>query len=134
MHLVVDTNILFSFFWKDSITKKIIETIPLTLISPEISIRELKKYSKEISKKTKISNKEFEQTLSNLIEKVKIVEKNSYARFMKEAETISPDKEDSEFFALCMKESCPLWSNDYKLKNQSKIQVITTEELIQNLL
>ena len=31
---------------------------------------------------------------------------------------ISPDKDDAEFFALCLKFSCFLWSNDSMLKNQ----------------
>ncbi|PIN95725.1 hypothetical protein COU56_00710, partial [Candidatus Pacearchaeota archaeon CG10_big_fil_rev_8_21_14_0_10_31_9] len=53
--------------------------------------------------------------------------------FIKEAEEISPDKKDAEFLALCLKFSCVLWSNDSALKNQNKVKVLSTEDLIEIL-
>ena len=53
MKFVVDTNILFSFFNKESFTKKIIINPSLDLISPDFAISELKKYSKLIIEKLK---------------------------------------------------------------------------------
>ena len=58
------------------------------------------------------------------------IDKKEYSQFIKEAEGFSPDKNDSEFFALCLKHSCFLWSNDLALKNQENVKVLSTEEFI----
>ncbi|MEK6875118.1 MAG: PIN domain-containing protein [Nanoarchaeota archaeon] len=130
MKLVVDTNILFSFFWKASLTKKLLITLNFEFISPEIALKEIKKYSNEICKKLKITEKNFIEYFKELKEIIKFIPKKEYYNFLKEAEEISPDKNDSEFFALCLKYSCALWSNDTILKNQSKIKVLSTEDII----
>lgn len=131
MKLVVDTNILFSFFWKDSMTKKLLITSNFELVSPEIALEEIKKYSNELCKRLKISNKEFAEHLKKLKEIIKFIAKSEYPAFLKEAEQFSPDKNDSEFFALCLKYSCALWSNDSILKHQDKIKVLSTEDIIE---
>jgi len=61
MRLVVDTNILFSFFWNDSFTKKLLISKKFDLISPEISLKEIQKYSKDIIKRTKTNNSGFKK-------------------------------------------------------------------------
>lgn len=131
MKLVIDTNILFSFFWENSTTKKLLVASGITLISPEMAIEELKKYSKEIMKKTKISKKEFGEKLEKLKLIVKFIPTKEYHSNMKIAEKISPDKNDTNFFALSLIKDCPLWSNDKILKNQEKVLVISTDELIE---
>jgi predicted nucleic acid-binding protein len=133
MKIIVDTNVLFSFFWKNSITKKILSTSNFELISPILALEELKKYSEEIIKKTKIIKEQFNQEFSNLQKIVSFIDKNQYSFFLEEAEKIAPDKLDSHFFALCLKFNCFLWSNDFILKRQDKIKVFSTEEIIELL-
>ena len=133
MKFVVDTNILFSFFWQSSITKKFLSTSNFELISPWTALEELKKYSKEIISKTEINEKEFKLELINLQKIVNFIDKSQYSPFLKEAEKISPDKADIDFIALCLKFNCFLWSNDSILKNQNRIKVLSTEELIEIL-
>jgi predicted nucleic acid-binding protein len=130
MKLVIDTNILFSFFWQDSLTRKLLIISNFELISPEIALEEIRKYSQEICKKVKMSENEFKEQVKKLKEIVKFIDKEEYSSFLKEAEKISPDKNDAEFFALCLKHSSFLWSNDSILKNQDKIKVISTEDII----
>ncbi|MFA5173632.1 MAG: PIN domain-containing protein [Candidatus Pacearchaeota archaeon] len=130
MKIVVDTNILFSFFWKKSITRKLLTTSNLELISPIITLKELEKYSKEIINKTNLTRKEFDIEINNLKEIINFIDKKDYYDFLKEAEKLSPDKGDTEFIALCLKYSCFLWSNDSLLKAQDKIRVLSTEEII----
>lgn len=48
MKIIVDTNILFSFFWQESLTRKLLITSNLELISSEIALEEIEKYSQEI--------------------------------------------------------------------------------------
>ena len=51
MELVVDTNVLFSFFKSDSSTRKIIIGTSLTLYAPHETFTELIKYTEEICDK-----------------------------------------------------------------------------------
>ena len=133
MKIVADTNVLFSFFWKYSITRRLISLTNFEIISPEKAINELNKYADEIIKKTGIKEKEFEKYLDELKIIVNFVNEKEYSSFFDEAMKISPDKNDAHFFALCLKESCFLWSNDYLLKQQNKIKVLSTEDIIEIL-
>ena len=133
MKIVVDTNILFSFFWKDSHTKKLLINTKSELISSEFALEEIKKYSKEIITKAKISEDSFNEELKKLKLIINFINKNEYLDFIKDAEKISPDKKDAEFLALALKMNCPLWSNDSILKNQNKVRVLSTEDLIETL-
>jgi predicted nucleic acid-binding protein len=129
MKLVIDTNVLFSFFWKNSLTKSLITTSDLELISPEIALEEIEKYSEDIKHKLKINKREFHLKLDKLKETIKFIKKSEYSPFINEARVISPDKDDIEFFALCLKFSCPLWSNDSLLKKQDKIDIFSTSDI-----
>jgi predicted nucleic acid-binding protein len=133
MKIVVDTNILFSFFWRDSVTRKLLLTSNFELVSPKIALEEIKKYSKEIIKKAKITQIDFNSKLLNLKKIISFVDKSQYSSFLKEAEKIAPDKADADFLALCFRFSCFLWSNDSILKRQNKIRVLSTKEIIEIL-
>ena len=130
MKLVVDTNILFSFFWKESVTRKLLSTSNFELVSPITALEELKKYSGDIINKTDITKKEFNSELLKLQKIIRFITKEGYSDFIEEAEKIVPDKDDVGFLALCLKYSCFLWSNDSLLKNQDKVKVLSTEDII----
>ncbi|MBN2517441.1 MAG: hypothetical protein JXB14_01210 [Candidatus Altiarchaeota archaeon] len=49
--------------------------------------------------------------------------------FMEKARNLSPDPNDSEYFALALKLGCPIWSNDKALKKQDVVRVYSTKEL-----
>jgi len=50
MRLVVDMNILFSFFKKWTFTRRVITRNDLTLYSPSYALEEIKRYEDEIKK------------------------------------------------------------------------------------
>lgn len=131
--IVVDTNILFSFFWKDSFTRKLLLNPNLKFISSVFAISELKKYDQLIMEKTGLINVEFKKYLSELKSVVTFVGKEKYSYFLKQAKIISPDEKDSEFLALCLKFSIPLWSNDKELKKQDKVNVLSTEDIVESV-
>lgn len=133
MKIVVDTNILFSFFWESSLTRKLILTSSLELYSPEYVIEEIIKYKLDIIEKTKINNNYFDKCLQELKSTIKLIKRKEYSDYLVNAMLISPDEKDADFLALCLKNSCPIWSNDSELKNQDKITVLTTEEIIKML-
>jgi len=75
MELVVDSNVLFSFFRKDSITRKIIvrDSKHFYFYSPETCLIELRKYKELICQKAKISFEDFEEDTLFLSLFIKIV-------------------------------------------------------------
>ena len=131
MRIVVDTNILFSLFWEKSFTKEILSMTNFELISSEVALEELKKYSSLIISKTKINKPRFEKTLFNLRGIVTFLRKKEYSEFIQEAKKISPDPNDADFLAVCLKLKCPLWSNDKILKNQEKVHVLSTKDIVE---
>ena len=130
MKIVVDTNILFSFFWESSLTRKLILTSSLELYSPEYVIEETLKYRTDIIEKTKIKNKDFDKYLNELKNTINLIKRIDYSDFLVDAMVLSPDEKDADFFALCLKYLCPVWSNDLELKRQNKINVLSTKEII----
>lgn len=130
MDFVIDSNILFAVLIKDSITAEIILNEKFNLFAPKFIFREFLKYKKEILEKTKRSSEEFNEIFRYLQESITIIPKEEFERFLDEAEKITPDHNDVEYIALALKLNIPVWSNDKKLKNQNKIKIISTEEII----
>ena len=142
MLLVVDTNILFTFFWKNSAFQEIIKTKQVTLISPSYALAEITKYKEEIQKKAKISQQEFEAKRENLNEIIKFVNIQEYKGCFHEIKNsikdLTKDQQeellsDIDFLALAKAKNRSLWSNDKELKKQKTVIIITTEELIKLL-
>ena len=60
MKFVLDTNQLYSFFWRGSLIKKLLFA-EHELYSPEFALTELIKNKSEISKKAKLTSNEFDE-------------------------------------------------------------------------
>lgn len=131
MRYVVDTNVLFSFFWKNSVTKKLLSE--LNVCSPEFALVEIKKYEKEIMKKTGLSRNDFNELRKELAIAVDFISIDKYDDQLKKSLIICPDENDIDFFALCLKFKLPLWSNDSRLKNQNKILVFNTYDVLERM-
>ena len=61
---------------------------------------------------------------------MKFLPQKDYTKFLSNAKEITPDIKDADFLALCLKENSILWSNDNLLKNQDKVKVLSTEEIV----
>jgi predicted nucleic acid-binding protein len=130
MNLVADANILFSSLIKEGKTQELLLDFSFNLFTPEFIFTEFEKHKEEILEKTNRSPEEFNDVFNTLKEVINIVPKEEFKEFIEEAEKITPDPDDVMYFALALKLSCPIWSNDKKLKNQDKVRVYTTKELI----
>lgn len=130
MNLVVDTNILYTYFWKQSFARRIFMRQDLDLFAPEFALEEINSHKHDIVKKTELSEKEFLQTRSDLAIAVEFVPLEEYNGFLKDAGKISPDPNDIDFFALAMKLGMPLWSNDALLKKQKLVKILSTSDLL----
>jgi len=130
MELVIDANILFSALIKEGRTEELMLNENICLFAPEFLLTEFQKYEKIIIEKTRRSKEEFQELVA-LLRKVIITVPNSGTKpYQKQAKKISPDPNDSDYFALALKLNCAIWSNDKKLKDQRKVKVYNTTELL----
>lgn len=129
MKLVVDANVIISSLIKNSKTAELLISPLLDLYAPKYIFEEITKYGDEIAGKTKRdieSLKEIFDTISLLIN---LVDFSNYELFITDAEKISPDKKDLDYFALALKLDCAIWTNDKKLREQERTKIYSTEEI-----
>ncbi len=131
MRLVVDANVLFSFFKRDSVTRKLITSPELLLFAPAFSLRELDKHEEEIVNRAKISPDAYEPSKKVLREFVEFIPLEKYEKKLTLAKETSPDPKDIRYFALALWLNIPLWTNEKRLKRQDKVLVLSTSELIE---
>jgi len=85
-----------------------------------------------IENKTGLPKDEIKAILKKIITmaNINVVPVADFRKYSKKAKEISPDPDDTVYFALALKLNCPIWSNDLQLKKQDSIKVYTTEEII----
>jgi predicted nucleic acid-binding protein len=134
MQLVVDTNILVSYFRDNPVCFIIIncDMLSLELFTPEYAIEELKENKSDILKYAKINSEQFNEALSELVKSIKIISKESFKQYGSEAKQLIHDK-DIPIFALALKLKSKIWSNEPRFKTQSKIKIFNTQDLRQFL-
>ena len=136
MKLIIDTNIFFSGLIKDSITRKILFHSEFEFYIPDFFLFELKKYKEYLIKKTKLNKSEFKQITDNLLEYIYLIPIKEYSAKLIEARKIigDVDEKDIPFIAVALSiGNDGIWSNDKHFKEQSKIKVYTTNDLILKL-
>ncbi|MBI4116891.1 PIN domain-containing protein [Candidatus Pacearchaeota archaeon] len=138
--LIVDASILFSFFKTNSDRRRVIEKLSnfgCALISPKYVFEELSNNKERIKKFGRIDNLAFSFIFSLLDMKVESFSEETYKVFLPEANKISPhgkdNPKDSPYFALALALNCPIWSDEKAFKQQSKVKVYSTLELIKEL-
>ena len=133
MRLVVDANILFAALIRESTTHNIILDEHFQLCTPEFIFIEIEKYKLELLRKTSRNVEEFHNLIEGLKKIISIVSLDELVPFLENAKQISPDPKDEAYFALALKLNCGIWSNDKKLKEQDKVKVYSTEEIVKIL-
>lgn len=130
MELVVDTNVLYTYFWKGSFARRVLMRMGLKLFSPEFALEEINAHESDIAKKTGLSSDEFKLLRKDLAIAVGFIPIEEYREFLSEALSIAPDSNDVDFLALALKLKLPLWSNDALLKKQKSVRVFSTPDLL----
>src|SRR3989338_699189 len=130
MDLIVDANILFAGLIKESTTARLLFNPTLRLYAPDFVMEEFMKYSDTIQKKMKRTRGEFITIMHQLYEIIIVVHEEEYEKYIEDAGKISPDDKDVMYFALALKLRCIIWSNDAKLKEQDKIIIYNTTEIL----
>ncbi len=130
LRYVVDTNVLVAWLLHPSgLAAKIIRSMELQLYSPYKAISELWEHRNEwVGKKPKVNLREFTEALGYY---VTIVPVDRMSREMDVARSVMDptDPDDSEFFALALLENADIWSYDKDFQRQSRIKVVTSEEI-----
>ncbi len=135
MFLIIDTNVLFSFFRKSKVLELVrkLRSSGYKLITPDFMYSELLKLEGQILKYSGISTEEFDILLIGLKQVVKSIPKSEYSDFLQEANQISPDKKDAPLFALALSVQGSIWSREPKLKRQKTIRLLSDEDIIKML-
>jgi len=132
LKIVIDSNILFSALIKDSITRSIILDYEKQFLFPSYIFEEMEKHKTELLTKSKMKEKDFEELLRLLLQKVIIIPNEVLLHYRDEAYKIIKDidPDDVTFIACALAFSdSVIWSDDKRLKQQSKIRIITTNEM-----
>ena len=131
MRLAVDANILFALSKPSSVANEILSKYRIALLTPDFALVELYKYKEDLVRNSGINN--FDKIIEFLKTKVVFVVAEEYKDLINKAILLLPDPKDAAYLALSLKFDAPIWSNDPHLKQQNKIEVFTTEDLL-NLL
>lgn len=136
MNVVIDSNVLFSALIKDSKTRRIILEYEEYFLFPSYIYYEVEKHKDEILEKSGMKRADFDKLFGLLMKKVLVVPNDTTKPFREEAYEIARniDIDDTPFIACALAYSDSiLWSDDKKLQNQSKINVLNTQEFIEYL-
>jgi predicted nucleic acid-binding protein len=130
MDLVVDANVLFSVIIKKGRTEELLFIEDLHLFAPEFLFQEFENYKELIVEKTNRTYDDFEDVIIILRKKIKTIPNEEIESFIPIAKEICPDPKDVDYFALALKLNCGIWSNDKVLKQQNKVQIYSTAEIM----
>jgi predicted nucleic acid-binding protein len=130
---VVDANILFAALIKNGTCRDLLLKKDFLFVSPDYIMEEIIEHSQELSKKSGLSQNLIKIKLKELLNLSGIIlfEDFKFSNFMSLAEKITPDYEDTKYFALALKLNCPIWSEDKILKKQKTITILSTKELLE---
>jgi len=124
MKLVLDTNILFTIFWKGSLIKKLLLS-KHELYCPRFALLELEEYKSEILDKTRLTSDEFEEFKDKLQRVIKFVPFSEYSDSIPKALSLLPHHpKDVDFLGLALEIKASILSKDKELKKQSEIVVL----------
>lgn len=132
--LVVDSNVLAAALIRKSTTRNLFLRADLELYLPDFSLGEIQKHKQTYMEKAGLNENEFDMVLRTALESFKVVALQEYEIFERQAKEISPDNTDWPFFALALQKNYPVWSNEKRLKKQSRVIVYSTEELLRLLM
>ncbi len=130
--LIIDANILFSFFKSDSSRRHLIEKLlnnGSKFISPEFVFEEMLSLKDRIMKFCGIDESEFLYAYSLLKKSIMTFSELRYRDFLSKASKLSPHAKDEPYFALALAIDSPIWSDERAFKKQNEVPVFSTSEL-----
>lgn len=133
MIIIIDANVLFSALIRDSKTREVILNFDEFFLLPSYVFIEMQNHRSELLAKSGLSEKEFNKLLQLMLTRVLIVPNEVLIPYRKIAFEIVKDIDPNDAIFLACALAYPnsvIWSNDKKLKKQSKVNVLGTEEIL----
>lgn len=126
--LVIDTNKIIAALIKDSLTRKII--LHNRFITPDFTLKEIKKYTDLILKKSGLNVEEFNLVLNILFETIEIIPIKHYEEYLSKASLEIDDIKDVPFVALAMAKNTGIWTDDAHFNKVNLVKIYKTEDII----
>jgi predicted nucleic acid-binding protein len=114
----------------DSSASKLLFKQNLDLLAPSFIKEEFSKYKTLCITKSGLDEQLFNERHKIVLSKILFFELDSYREFLPDAIKLISDKNDLPYLALGLKFKADIWSNDRHFKEQSKLRVLSTEELV----
>lgn len=135
MELVVDTNVLVSFFRDNPVRFIIINSglLGLELSTAAYNLQELRDNKSDLLKYSKLKAEQIESAINELEKYVSSFSSDKYSTFESKAKQLAPHDKDIPVFALALKLGCAIWSNELAFKQQSAVKVFSTSDLRKSL-
>lgn len=135
MNIVIDTNIFISALIKEGATREIITDFNYNFLLPEFAFEEIEEHKLEITKKSKLSERDFNILFLRLLRYIRVIPADMISPYREEASKIigKIDREDVQFIATALAFNCPIWSNDKHFQKQNKIKIFTTKDMMKRL-
>ncbi|MEK6811575.1 MAG: PIN domain-containing protein [Nanoarchaeota archaeon] len=133
MRFVIDTNVFIASVLKDGLIREIITNSYHEFLFPEVIFKEIENHKEEFLDKSGLDVFNFDELLAKLIVYVNIIPNEKIELYKDKAKQIveSIDPDDAPFFATSLAfGSCPIWSQDGKLKEQKEVIVYNTKEIL----
>ena len=143
LFLIVDSNILFSYFLLSDRVRRLINSKNVVIYSPDWALNEINMYFNDVivkkAERKGVSKEELEMLILEVMERIVVVPKAVYMEKFETAYEIARnfDVKDSPFVALALKLNIPIWTNDkdfiiYGLKSGKFLAMDTeaVEELL----
>lgn len=130
--LVIDANILFSFFESDSARRGMVKKLRRSgcrLSSPDYVFEELTRDRDRIKKFANIPETEFTFLLSLLERTIDTVDRERYEKELDAGSEVSPHGKDVPYFALALHLNSAIWSDEKGFKEQGEVPVYSTSDL-----
>ncbi len=142
MRLVIDANILFTYFWPGSALQQLLAR-EIHIYSPSFAIQEIKKHKKDIIQRTRNTDKTFQKLIKEMKLQIEFIPYSDYELFMAQVYAFiqhfpPPEQDkflkDADYLALALRQRCSLfWTNDFFLKKQKGVEIITTQDILEAL-
>lgn len=136
MELAVDANILVAGFLRAAVTRDLLLDERLTLWTPEYALLETERtlLTPRIQRKFgKLSSEQVKLALTTITSSIQVLPETAYRANLPEAKELALDPADAPYLALALHLNLPLWSNDALLKEQNRVIVYTTQEVLDRI-
>ena len=131
MKIVIDSNRAIAALLKDSTTRQILFNNKFDFVAPEFLKAEIKKYKTLLVKKTKIKEDEFDILLSIIFERINIIPRKEYEKYIKKLKPEISDSKDIPYLACNIAVKAEgIWTHDPHFLKQDKIKVYTNKDLL----